>query len=116
MDNLSAFVIEPNGRLLKCWAKAGNNTGKEIAHLLKEETWNSFAISTLQNRDPFDNQECCNCKILPACMRGCPRIKENHKAQGYKECPSMRYSLSYDVRLMYDTTYNKTEIIRRYRW
>jgi len=46
-------------------------------------------------------------------MVGCPRIKENHKAQGYKECPPMRYSLSDDVRRMYDMTYNKTEIIRR---
>jgi uncharacterized protein len=80
VDNLSAFVIEPNGRLLKCWTKAGNNTGKEIAHLLKEETWNSFAISTLQNRDPFDNQECCNCKILPACMGGLSKNKRKSQS------------------------------------
>lgn len=108
VDNLSAFVIEPNGRLLKCWAEAGNNTGTEIANLLKEDTWNSFAISPLQNRDPFDDQECCNCKILPACMGGCPKTRENHRDQGYKECPPMRYSLAEDVRQMYYMTNKQT--------
>jgi len=104
VDNVNAFVIEPNGKLLKCWAEAGNNKGTEIGHLLKEETWNRFAISTLQSRDPFDDQECCDCKILPACMGGCPRTRENHRLQKYKECPPMRYSLPQDVRNLYNKT------------
>ena len=111
VDNVNAFVIEPNGKLLKCWAEAGNNKGTEIAHLLREETWNSFAISPLQNRDPFDDEECCDCKILPACMGGCPRTRENHRLQGYKECPPMRYSLSEDVRNLYNRTNSRLQNI-----
>ncbi len=104
VDNVNGFVVEPNGRLLKCWAEAGNRKGTEIANLLKEETWNNFAISPLQNRDPFDDQECCNCKILPACMGGCPMTRENHRLQGYKECPPMRYSLAQEIRNLYSRT------------
>jgi len=102
VDNINAFVIEPSGRILKCWAEAGNNKGTEIAHLLKEDTWDRFTVSPLQKRDPFDDQECCDCRILPLCMGGCPRTREDNRLQGFKECPSLRYSLSNDIRNMYN--------------
>jgi uncharacterized protein len=104
VDNINAFVVEPNGKLLKCWAEAGNSSGTEIGHLLKEETWDNLDISPLQRRDPFDDEECCNCKILPACMGGCPKTRENHRLLGYKECPPLRYSLAEDIRNLYSLT------------
>jgi uncharacterized protein len=104
VDNINGFVIEPDGKILKCWAEAGNQKGTVIAHLLDQKSWNSFTESPLQNRNPFDDPECCECKILPACMGGCPRTRENHRIQGYKECPPMRYSLKQEVLNMYKGT------------
>ena len=55
VDNINGFVIGPNGRLLKCWTEASNKKGTGIGHLLKEQTWDCFTDSPLQNRDPFDD-------------------------------------------------------------
>jgi uncharacterized protein len=102
VDNLHSFVVEPDGKLLKCWAEAGNPTGTEIAHLLRPASWNNIGFSSLQSRDPFEDDECRSCKILPSCMGGCPKVSENNKHQKRKECPPIRYSLGNDIRSIYE--------------
>lgn len=101
VDQPKGFVVQPDGKLLKCWAEAGNSTGTPVAHLLDEKTWNHMACSPLQSRDPFDDEECCQCKILPACMGGCPRIRQSLRQEGIKRCPTLRYSLPDDVRALH---------------
>ena len=95
------FVVQPDGKLLKCWGEAGNDTGAPVAHLLNEESWKHISRSSLQCRNPFEDEECCQCKVLPVCMGGCPRIRENHIEQGIKLCPTLRYSLADEVRALY---------------
>jgi uncharacterized protein len=140
VDQPKGFVIQPDGKLLKCWAEAGNATARPVADLLQEDTWGRlFAklpknqcgssnppqksvasprfvrinqvpgaspatitpVSPLQSRDPFDDEECCECSLLPACMGGCPTIRENLRFQGVKRCPPLRYSLREEVRAIY---------------
>jgi len=140
VDQPKGFVIQPDGKLLKCWAEAGNATARPVADLLQEDTWGPlFAklpknkcgsssprpepvptlqlvkinqvpgaspvritpVSPLQSRDPFDDEECCECSLLPACMGGCPTIRENLRFQGVKRCPPLRYSLPEEVRALY---------------
>lgn len=101
VDQPKGFVVQPDGKLLKCWAEAGNATGFPVAHLLQEETWRHLAVSPLQSRDPFDDEECLDCSLLPACMGGCPRIRENLRHRGEKRCPPLRYSLANEVLALY---------------
>ena len=137
VDQPKGFVVQPDGKLLKCWAEAGNSTGRPVADLMRETTWSPlFAkpaikqksltgrreaknplvvlnglsaglsaevnpLSSLQSRDPFDDEECCECSLLPACMGGCPAMRETLRHQGVKRCPPLRYSLREEVLALY---------------
>lgn len=101
VDQPKGFVVQPDGELLKCWAEAGNRTGRPVAHLLNASSWGRLALSPLQSRDPFDDDECCGCSMLPACMGGCPRIRETLRHQGVKRCPPLRYALREEVLALY---------------
>lgn len=101
VDQRKSFVVEPDGRLLKCWAEAGNQCGEAVAHLRCRESWDRIATSSLERRNPFDDGECCACGILPICMGGCPRLREDTRRRGDKRCPPLRYSLAEAVRAFY---------------
>lgn len=136
VDQPKGFVVQPDGKLLKCWAEAGNSTARPVADLLQEETWSRLftrhkangdtsrkkqkietplfvidqpsdcssivsPVSPLQNRDPFDDEECCECSLLPVCMGGCPTIRARLRNQRIKQCPPLRYSLREEVLALY---------------
>ena len=101
VDTRKGFVVLPDGRLLKCWAEAGNRLASPVAHLLKRETWLRPLMSPLQVRNPFDDVECRACKILPACMGGCPRLRANLRRKGITLCPPVRYSLADEVHTVF---------------
>jgi len=101
VDSLNSFVIEPNGTLLKCWSEAGNIERTSVGNLLNKKTLDNIQISSLQTRNPFDDIECCECKILPICMGGCPKLRDNNKKTHLKECPPLRYSFSDEIYAMY---------------
>jgi len=145
VDQPKGFVVQPDGKLLKCWAEAGNATARPVADLLQENTWaplfakrtnhrrgvpvntgrrdgarSDFVpignllegssatgsdivrpVSPLQSRDPFDDEECCQCSLLPVCMGGCPTVRESERRLGQKRCPPLRYSLPEEVRNLY---------------
>ncbi len=120
VDQPKGFVVQPDGKLLKCWAEAGNSDARPVADLLQEETWRRLfakprrddcrrpkspgsltALSPLQSRDPFDDHECCECSLLPACMGACPTMRKRLRDKGVKRCPPLRYSLREDVRALF---------------
>jgi uncharacterized protein len=107
VDNPTSFVVQPDGKLLKCWAEAGNAQGMPVGHLLEENGWESMIPSELESRDPFDDEECCQCKLLPVCMGGCPQIRRSLRKQGMKKCPPIRYSIADEVRNQYSGTQSK---------
>jgi uncharacterized protein len=100
VDQAKGFLVEPDGTVLKCWAEVANETAKPIAHLSKRESWDNLPYKTFQNRNPFDDEECCDCKILPICLGGCPHIKESLRLKQIKRCPTLRYSLAEDIRTL----------------
>ncbi len=73
-NTLTLLVIDAHANILKCWCNLGradaNMTGlinddgeiKYVNHknIIKWMSW-----------DPFDIEECKNCKVLPICMGGC---------------------------------------------
>ena len=77
----------PIGKLLE----ASSATGSDIIR----------PVSRLQSRDPFDDEECCQCSLLPVCMGGCPTVRESERRLGQKRCPPLRYSLPEEVRNLY---------------
>lgn len=94
VDNVNAYVVDPNGTLMKCWAEL-RNSPDVVASVLDPGTWPDPKLSALEQRDPFDDEDCCKCKLLPVCMGGCPKTRAIHRAAGRKVCPPLKYSFDY---------------------
>lgn len=75
------MVIEPDGKVKKCYLDVSNNT-ESIAnisekiipiHNIDSELLTTSSIEEKWvNYDPFTNEDCSNCKVLPICFSGCP--------------------------------------------
>lgn len=73
-DLMSSNVVDPYGRLYKCWhdigiseLSIGSIMGKENVQP-SQNTYLSYMMY-----DPTEDEECIDCKLLPVCMGGCPR-------------------------------------------
>jgi uncharacterized protein len=93
VDSLNSFVVAPTGELYRCWAELGNG-GHAVAQLLNRLTWSAPEPTGLTERDPFDDEECLACVLLPSCMGGCPLLRQNHRYWGQKVCPSIKHNFS----------------------
>ena len=95
--NLNSFLVDHEGYLYKCWCDVGN-----IQHSIGniKNLNNDFKLSNLKNYksntklltySPFNNNECINCKILPICMGGCPKIAT--KNPNNNDCVCWKYNI-----------------------
>lgn len=91
VDNINAYVVDPSGALLKCWAELRNRPDT-VANLLDPASWPDPLLSELEQRNPFDDEGCQRCKLLPVCMGGCPKVRVVNRAAGRKVCPPMKYA------------------------
>ena len=75
----SAFVIDPEGLLYKCWADVGIKN-RSIGTL--ETGLNNFDIMSefIQGSDKFSDSKCLNCRYLPVCDGGCNLYRVNYKS------------------------------------
>ncbi len=93
---LNSFVIDPLGNLYKCWNHVGN---------LKEKVGTVFEGPQFDKNltkwlafNPFDDQNCKKCKLLPICMGGCPL---NKLINGTYKCKPAKYNLISILNLIY---------------
>lgn len=74
-DAISAFVIDSDGRLYKCWNDIGVHN-RAIGQLKNPAISNPVSsFETFKEYllyDPTEDIECKDCKMLPICMGGCP--------------------------------------------
>ncbi len=76
---LGAFVIEPNGSVKKCWNDVGNYT-RNIGFLSSNglKLIPNKELDNWINHNPFMNQDCRDCLVLPCCLGGCPWVALNN--------------------------------------
>lgn len=93
VDNVNAFVVDSDGSLMKCWAELRNRP-QVVAHLCDESTWPEPVLSSFEDRDPFDDDECMSCPVLPLCMGACPKLREMRRNFDFKMCPPIKHCLT----------------------
>ena len=71
----SSFAIGPDGNIYKCLELLGNKK-KSIGNMLNLEIDIKKQMNYAMAYSPFDNEECCNCSVLPLCGGGCPLDRE----------------------------------------
>jgi len=93
------FILVPNGDIHKCWdtvsfpAKRVGNIFDDVDILASpnpnKAVWDSF--------DPFDNEICRSCKLLPNCSGYCAHkfiYPTDAQGESILPCPSIKYSIN----------------------
>lgn len=93
------FILVPNGDIHKCWdtvsfpAKRVGNIFDDIDILASPDpnkaVWDSF--------NPFDNEICRSCKLLPNCSGYCAHkfiYPTDSQGESILPCPSIKYSIN----------------------
>lgn len=86
--NLNSYVIDPEGKLYKCWDEIGrieSCVGNVFEGIRYNETFDFY-----MNYDIL-NGECEKCAFLPVCMGGCPYKR---KILGVSQCFSLKYNVN----------------------
>lgn len=69
---------------------------KLLEMLLKVPLYNNVMVEYL-NYEAITDKKCMECKVLPACMGGCPYITINSE----RKCNSIRYNAEKLIELVY---------------
>jgi uncharacterized protein len=87
----SAFVVDPQGFVYKCWNEIGN-VEKAISNVNGQEVSEKMRMNNINYMtwSPFDYEECRDCKYVPICMGGCPYTG---MMQGKPACENWKYNL-----------------------
>jgi len=102
---ISSYVIDPIGRLYKCWDHIGIK--EESIGYIKEDGnlfINPYKLSSWISRDPFEIKECLECKILPLCMGGC-LLRRRNKGKG---CPDWKNYINEILKIKWNILKNSS--------
>ena len=90
------FGIDPDGNLYKCWETVAVPE-EAVGNILKVEPDVDYNLNLIKwmTYDPFENEECKECKIFPICFGGCPSSRVYHpegKISNDVMCSPMKYN------------------------
>ena len=76
---VNSFVIHPNGDLYRCYDNLDYKIGNVFTGLHNDDVEKRNDAHWMKH-NPFKDEECTFCKVLPLCMGGCPLLKSlQHK-------------------------------------
>ena len=89
---INSFVVDPDGELYRCFNYVGDKT-RSIGNISQDPQYSHPEFTRLFKFDPFENDSCRDCDILPICMGGCPSRRDDRGLEAAKLCDSWRYNL-----------------------
>jgi uncharacterized protein len=98
----NAFVIDPDGNLLKCYQDLGSTTDKAVGKIGpngEEEINAPQRLMQWLRWDPFEVAACRKCRVLPLCMGGCVHKIVNGGMDVDKGCLKLRWNLEESLRI-----------------
>jgi len=100
-DQINSFTIGPDGYVYKCWNTV-DNKDEMVSDIMKRETGNKDKkkmvmrhLNWLTN-NPFEEEECRECKVLPLCMGGCP-YKHRESKNNKSDCITAKNNLEHII-------------------
>lgn len=114
-NRIATYVIDPYANLLKCWCNLGDSKNNNIGFIKDngEEAIDFPAFAEWAAWDPFEFEECINCRVLPLCLGGCKYYNESEHSHCTEiGCTHRKYNLEEMLRLYYLnlTKYNPQQV------
>lgn len=106
--NPNVISIGPSGEIYKCWNDVGNPE-RIIGNIKGNITNENLLIRYLNGSDPFEDEECKQCILLPVCDGGCPhlRIKRDYENTDCEICCLMKNNMNDFLLINYYNQLNK---------
>jgi uncharacterized protein len=92
-QHINGFLVDPEGNLYRCWNHVGD-VGRAMGNIKDPIDLQHSNFTRLFYFDPFDDERCKNCDILPLCMGGCPAQRADRGLAGDRICQSWRHNLT----------------------
>ena len=89
---INAYVIDHDGDLYRCFNYVGNKD-KSCGNMSQEINYLHPEFLRLFNFDPFENERCRECNVLPLCQGGCPSRRFDRNISDDEQCESWRFNL-----------------------
>lgn len=102
----SSLVIDPLGDLYKCWNEIGRKE-RSVGSVKTGVSYNSV-LGDYMSYDPFKNEKCTECAVMPACLGGCPYVV---KLKQEPRCDSIRYNAKHLMQLLHEVKSAELSII-----
>jgi uncharacterized protein len=88
----NSFLIDPDGDMYRCFNYAGDKS-RSMGNIQQEASYQHPEFNHLFSFDPFENESCRNCEIMPLCMGGCPSRRADRDVPEDEICDSWKYNL-----------------------
>lgn len=89
---VNSFLIDPDGDFYRCFNYVGDKT-KSAGNLSQPVSFDHPNFTRLFQFDPFEDETCRSCNILPVCMGSCPARRADRGLSREKICESWKYNL-----------------------
>ncbi len=109
----NSFVVEPDGRLFKCWGEVGSSD-KNVGWVKDGKIELNYRLERWTSWSPFE--KCKNCEIFPLCMGGCvfnavvvDKLHALPVKKPQSTCIPLRYNLKDMIKLVVKNETKKKE-------
>lgn len=88
----NSFLIDPDGDLYRCFNFAGDKS-RSMGNIKNPIDYQHPEFTKLFQFDPFEDNDCRRCTVLPICMGGCPAKRHDRNLPRNQVCDSSKYNL-----------------------
>jgi len=91
-QDINSFLIDPEGELYRCYNHVGNPE-KTMGNIKNDINYKHENFMRTFRFNPFNDDTCRTCKILPVCVGGCPSRRNDRKLSGNDLCDTWKHNL-----------------------
>ncbi len=89
---VNGLLIDPEGNLYHCFNHVGDKS-KSFGQIADQINYQHPNFVRLFKFDPFEDDSCRQCQMLPICLGGCPSRRAERGLEGDAQCDSWKYNL-----------------------
>jgi len=102
------FVMDHEGELYRCFNYVGDKS-KSMGNIRDEIDYLHPNFTSLFRFDPFRDEVCRECNILPICLGGCPAKRQHRLAPREEMCESWKHNLPEMLEIIARSRYRSAE-------
>ncbi len=91
-QTINSFLVDPDGDTYRCFNYVGDKA-KSSGNIKDPISFDNPNFTKLFKFDPFEDDHCLDCNILPVCMGSCPARRADRGLTRDKICESWKYNL-----------------------